>query len=127
MLTVEPTSSIPIYIQLRNQVMEAIARGELSTGDTLPSVRALAADLGVNMHTVNKSYHELVSKEIIEIVPKKGAVIIANNKENISEERLESLSNELKPLVTEALVHGINEIKLHDLVSKIMKNIKEVE
>ncbi|KMM36909.1 GntR family transcriptional regulator [Guptibacillus hwajinpoensis] len=123
MLTIDPESTVPIYLQLRNEIMEAIARGDLSTGDTLPSVRALAGDLGVNMHTVNKSYHELVSKEIIEIVPKKGAVIIVD--EGVSNQRLALMSAEFRPLLAEALVRGMKEEELQRLITTIMNNIKE--
>lgn len=123
MLSIDPESTVPLYLQLRNEIMEAIARGDLSTGDTLPSVRALAGDLGVNMHTVNKSYHELVSKEIIEIVPKKGAVIIVD--EGVSKQRLAVMSAEFRPLLAEALVRGIKEEELQTLMTTIMNNIKE--
>lgn len=61
-IRIEPDSDIPIYIQLTNQIIEGIAKGDLKPGEFLPSVRAFAADLGVNMHTVNKSYHELEKK-----------------------------------------------------------------
>ncbi|MDP4552506.1 GntR family transcriptional regulator [Alkalihalobacillus macyae] len=123
MLTIDPESTVPIYLQLRNEIMEAIARGDLSTGDTLPSVRALAGDLGVNMHTVNKSYHELVSKEIIEIVPKKGAVIIVD--EGVSNQQRALLSAEFRPLLAEAIVRGMKEEELQRLITTIMNNIKE--
>ncbi len=65
MIRIEPDSDIPIYTQLTNQIIEGIARGRIKPGDSLPSVRSFAADLGVNMHTVNKSYHELEKKGII--------------------------------------------------------------
>ncbi len=125
MITIDPNSDVPLYMQLRTQIMEAIVRGDLSNGDTLPSVRALAGDLGVNMHTVNKSYHELELKEIIEIVPKKGAVIIANKNKDISKNRLETLSEEFRPFVVEALVSGMKEKELHELVTNVIKKIQE--
>ncbi|MFD2673265.1 GntR family transcriptional regulator [Marinicrinis sediminis] len=123
MLTIDPASSVPLYLQLQNEIIVAIARGDLSRGDTLPSVRALAGDLGVNMHTVNKSYHELVSKEIIEIVPKKGAVIIVS--QDVSQARMDLMSEAFRPLVAEALVRGISEEKLHSLITDLMHQIKE--
>ena len=49
----------PLYQQLRNQVVMGIASGRLAPGEGLPSVRALAADLGINMHTVHKAYAQL--------------------------------------------------------------------
>ncbi len=54
-ISIDHSSAEPLYLQLRAQVIEAIARGELQPGQALPSVRALAADLGINLHTVNKS------------------------------------------------------------------------
>lgn len=58
-IKLDPQSDFPIYSQLIHQLMEGILKGDLKEGDMLPSVRSLAADLGINMHTVNKSYHEL--------------------------------------------------------------------
>lgn len=55
-ITIDHSSSEPIYLQIRSEVVTAIARGELKPGDRLPSVRALASDLGINLHTVNKAY-----------------------------------------------------------------------
>lgn len=52
-------SGIPIWIQLRNRLMYLIDSGYYATGDRLPTVRALAADLNVNYHTVNKVYTSL--------------------------------------------------------------------
>ncbi|MBQ3106412.1 MAG: GntR family transcriptional regulator [Eggerthellaceae bacterium] len=55
-LTIDQASSEPLYLQIRAQIVGAIARGDLLPGDKLPSVRTLASDLGVNLHTVNKAY-----------------------------------------------------------------------
>lgn len=52
-------SSIPIYVQLRNQIVTGIGRGELKEGERLPTVRRLAEDAGVNTMTVNKTYQLL--------------------------------------------------------------------
>ncbi|GGM18551.1 GntR family transcriptional regulator [Paraliobacillus quinghaiensis] len=124
MLSLNNDSDIPLYSQLSTQIMESIVRGDLSTGDTLPSVRVLAGDLGVNMHTVNKSYHELESKGIIEIVPKKGAVIKANE-QKISAKRIEILSEEFRPIVVEALVNGMKKEEIHQIITNIIIKIKK--
>ncbi|MBD8067826.1 GntR family transcriptional regulator [Bacillus sp. PS06] len=125
MIILDPESSIPLYLQLQTQLIESIVRGDLSTGDTLPSVRKLAADLGINMHTVNKSYHELESKEIIEIVHKKGAVIIADKETAASKKQREDITVELRPVVAEALVHGMKKEEIQELISNIMLKMKE--
>ena len=55
-IRIDQSDEAPIYLQIRDQIIEGIARGELSSGDSLPSVRQLAVDLGINLHTVNKAY-----------------------------------------------------------------------
>ena len=60
-------SEIPIYIQLRNQIVVAIAHGELSQGEKLPTIRNLAEDLGINNMTVNKAYAMLKQEGFISI------------------------------------------------------------
>ncbi|MBB5148319.1 GntR family transcriptional regulator [Ureibacillus thermosphaericus] len=122
-IRIEPDSDIPIYIQLTNQIIEGIAKGDLKPGEFLPSVRAFAADLGVNMHTVNKSYHELEKKGIIEIVPKSGAVIKRHS--HIDQEAYERLYQMLKPQIAEGLVLGIEKEELVDLIEKIINEMKK--
>ncbi|MBT1160871.1 MULTISPECIES: GntR family transcriptional regulator [Bifidobacterium] len=55
-IDIDQRSDIPIYEQLHRQIIAGIANDELTPGDQLPSVRALAVDLGINLHTVNKAY-----------------------------------------------------------------------
>lgn len=120
---IEQESEIPIYIQLTNQIIEGIAKGILKPGDSLPSVRALAADLGVNMHTVNKSYHELEKKGIIEIVPKSGVLIKSHI--HADQSTYDRLYKELKPQIAEGLVLGLTKEELTGLVEEIINELKE--
>ena len=69
------TSEIPIYVQLRNQIVLGIGRGELKIGDGLPTIRQLAEDIGVNSMTVNKAYSILKNEGYIEIDRRHGAKI----------------------------------------------------
>ncbi|MGG1631695.1 GntR family transcriptional regulator [Rossellomorea sp. NRS-1567] len=123
-IQIEPQSDVPIYTQVKNGIMEGIVRGELVPGDILPSVRSLAGDLGVNMHTVNKSYHELESKGVIRIVPKSGAVICPPSEGEIPTSRLNQISEELRPIVVESLVIGMNEKEIQELVASIILKVK---
>jgi DNA-binding transcriptional MocR family regulator len=54
LLSIEPDGPVPIYQQIRDRIVEAIAVGRQPAGSALPSLRQLAVDLGVNFHTVNK-------------------------------------------------------------------------
>ena len=58
-LFVDDGSALPVYAQLQQQVLAAIGRGELRRGEQLPSVRDVAATLGINPNTVNRAYAEL--------------------------------------------------------------------
>ncbi|MGG3914170.1 GntR family transcriptional regulator [Bacillus sp. es.034] len=123
-IQIEPQSDTPIYAQVTNGIMEGIVRSELLPGDILPSVRSLAGDLGVNMHTVNKSYHELESKGVIRIVPKSGAVICSPSEGTIPPQRLNRISEALRPILVESLVAGMSEAEIAELVASIISNVK---
>ncbi|QPC45549.1 GntR family transcriptional regulator [Mangrovibacillus cuniculi] len=123
-IQLDPASDVPIYEQLRNSIMEGIVRGDLKPGDVLPSVRSLAGDLSVNMHTVNKSYHELEKKGIIRIVPKSGAVVEEFSKEDMTEDFLHQLSEALRPTLVESLIIGLSEEEIQQLIKKIIEDVK---
>lgn len=123
-IQINPELEMPIYEQLTMQIMVGIIRQELQDGDVLPSVRSLAADLGVNMHTVNKSYHALEKKGLIQIIPKSGATIRTNNG-NPSQEEQNRISDSLKPMVVEALVMGMKEKEITGLIQSIIHKLKE--
>ncbi|PFP29320.1 GntR family transcriptional regulator [Bacillus sp. AFS073361] len=121
-IRIEPDSDIPIYQQITNQIIEGIARGSIQPGDSLPSVRAFAADLGVNMHTVNKSYHLLEKKGIIRIAPKSGAVISSPKDFNASSR--DKLKEAFKPLIAESLVVGMSHAQIQELVTSIIEDLR---
>ncbi|HEV3355908.1 MAG TPA: GntR family transcriptional regulator [Pseudonocardiaceae bacterium] len=76
-LNVDLASEVPIYQQLRDRIVEAIADGVLVEGSPLPATRALAADFGINFHTVNKAYDLLRQQGLIRLNRKTGAVVTA--------------------------------------------------
>jgi GntR family transcriptional regulator len=75
LLTVEPDGPVPIYQQIRDRIVEAIATGGQPVGSALPSTRQLAVDLGINFHTVNKSYDILRQEGLVRVNRKSGSVI----------------------------------------------------
>lgn len=64
-LYVDDDSELPVYAQLREQIMAALGRGELGRGEQLPSVRDVAATLGINPNTVNRAYAELERSGVV--------------------------------------------------------------
>jgi GntR family transcriptional regulator len=75
LFSIEPDGPVPIYQQIRDQIVEAIADGQQPAGSALPSTRQLAVDLGVNFHTVNKGYDQLRQEGLLRLGRKSGAVI----------------------------------------------------
>lgn len=114
-------SDDPIYVQLKNQIIIGIAKKVIQPGDSLPSVRSLAGDLGINLHTVNKAYQQLKQEGFILIHRQKGVVI---NPEGISiaddAYRLQ-LKSSLKPILAEAVCRGMNEKEFSEISKQIFK------
>ncbi len=101
-------SKEPLYEQLKNQIVEGIARGRLKPGDRLPAVRTLAEDLGINLHTVRKAFQELQQENFLLIHRQKGVVI---NPEGIPEADaayMEILKENLRPFVAHSLCRGVD-------------------
>ncbi|MDG3014790.1 GntR family transcriptional regulator [Speluncibacter jeojiensis] len=71
------SSSTPPFEQLRLQILELVRRGELLAGARLPTVRALAADLGLAANTVARTYRELEESGAIETRGRQGSFIAA--------------------------------------------------
>ena len=78
LLRLDMASKLPIYMQIRNQVVLGIAAGELSPGEKLPAIRALAEQCGVNMMTVSKAY-SLLRQEGYITTDRRGGTVVAGS------------------------------------------------
>ena len=120
LLQINTLSPLPIYEQLRNQMVQGIASGQLAPGEGLPSVRRLGADLGINFHTVNKAYTMLADEGYIVIDRRKGALVSADIK--ITEDFRGGLSHKLALAAAEAICHGMSEGEFITLCQNHYKN-----
>ncbi|MEO3892391.1 GntR family transcriptional regulator [Nonomuraea sp. B5E05] len=108
LLTLDLDSEVPIYQQIRDRVVEAIADGELTEGSALPSTRQLAADLAINFHTANKAYDLLRQEGIIRINRKSGAVVRRDPGSGPpAPGYADDWQGRLRTLLAEATVHGV--------------------
>ena len=111
-IRIDQMSPDPVYLQIRDQIVGAIARGELEPADRLPSVRALASDLGVNLHTVNKAYAVLRDEGHLFMRGRSGAVV-ADFSQTATPERVaanaEKLAAGLRRLALEYRAQGGDE------------------
>ena len=115
-IEIDFNSSEALYIQLRNQIIMGIATSTIREGDTLPSVRQLAENIGFNMHTVNKAYSVLKQEGFLQLDRRKGAVIAIDvNKLQAVEEMRE----QLRVLLAKASCQNISREEVHQLVDEI--------
>lgn len=98
LLHLDFNSEIPIYQQIRNQVVVGVAEGRLTAGERLPTIRALAEECGINMMTVSKAYQLLKQEGYIVTDRRSGAVIRARGKGEPSRETVEGLRLRLSEL-----------------------------
>ncbi|MFH0909954.1 MAG: GntR family transcriptional regulator [Planctomycetota bacterium] len=114
----------PIYEQLMASIKELINRAALRKGDSLPTVRQLAQDLGVNLNTVARAYRELAAQGILSVRQGRGAsVASARGRYGAAEEA--NLRREIKRLVNEALVLGVGLEELHAMIDAEVHSIEE--
>ncbi|GAA2785144.1 GntR family transcriptional regulator [Crossiella cryophila] len=107
-LSIDLDSEVPIYQQIRDRIVEAVADGGLAEGSPLPSTRQLGADLAVNFHTVNKAYDLLRREGVIRINRKSGAVVRRDAGSGPPEPGFtEDWQPRLRTLLAEAAVQGV--------------------
>ncbi|MBR3120239.1 GntR family transcriptional regulator [Oceanobacillus profundus] len=120
-------SSEPIYIQLQQQIIEGIAKKQLQPGDALPSVRSLAADIGINLHTVNKAYQQLKQDGFILIHRQKGVVVHPDGVPQADEEYRQELKAKLRPLIADSICRGLSEVEFSQLSKELFQLFNEEE
>ncbi|NPV46440.1 MAG: GntR family transcriptional regulator [Armatimonadetes bacterium] len=107
-LHVDPNSPLPLYAQLVDQFRQAIATGKLAPGDALPTVRQLAVDLRVNMHTVARAYNELSREGLIAMRRGLGTTVVARPRPPEPEERERRVSEIIREALAEAAALGLS-------------------
>ena len=115
-IKIDFNSTEAIYMQLRNQIIMGIATAELIEGDSLPSVRQMAEEIGINMHTVNKAYTVLKQEGYVKVDRRKGAVIaIDMDKINM----VADLKKELQVMIARGSCKNITKEEFHRMIDDI--------
>jgi DNA-binding transcriptional regulator YhcF (GntR family) len=118
LLTIDFESGQPIYLQIRNGIVEGIANGKLKEGDTLPPVRTLASELGINLHTVNKAYQMLRLDGFVKMLRNRGTVISAGEGRD-SKDFMDAATETLKNIVSEAITRSIGREQLIGIINRL--------
>lgn len=116
MIKIDFQSDEALYIQLRNQIILGIATSTLREGDVLPSVRQLAEDIGINMHTVNKAYSVLRQEGFVTIDRRRGAIVSLDVDKL---QALDEMQKSLKVLLAKGRCKNITRQEIHDMVDEI--------
>ena len=115
-IEIDFNSDEAIYVQLMNQIILGIATSRLQEGDTLPSVRQMADNIGINMHTVNKAYTLLKQEGFVSIDRRRGAIVA------IDVDKIKALE-EMKENLVVALAKGcckkVSRSEVHQLIDEI--------
>ncbi|MCH4034797.1 MAG: GntR family transcriptional regulator [Lachnospiraceae bacterium] len=115
-IEIDFNSDEAIYQQLCNQIIYGIATSQYEEGQTLPSVRELADEIGINMHTVNKAYSLLREQGFVKVDRRRGAVISVDDNRDRA---LEVIRKEIVPILAESYSRGVPRQTVHDLVDEI--------
>ncbi len=114
-IIISNSSNKPIYEQITSQIKSLIMNGELKSGDSIPSMRALAKNIHVSVITVQKAYEDLARDGFIETTIGRGSFVSAVNKEFILEEQQKILEGHLANACDVARKSGITLEKLQEL------------
>lgn len=117
-IKIDFNSSEAIYMQLRNQVIMGIATAKIHEGDSLPSVRQLAEEIGINMHTVNKAYALLREEGIIHLDRRRGAVIAIDMNKL---QALEDMKQQLSVVLAKGRCKNITKEDVYTLIDEIFE------
>ena len=121
---VNPSSGVPIYVQIETQVKNAIAAGALKTGQALPSVRKLASDLGINPNTVARAYQELERDGVIATVSGGGTFVADNTPRLLKSERVRRMQPYARQIAVEGTQLGLSESDILELVQEELAKLE---
>ena len=120
---VNPSSGVPIYVQIETQVKNAIAAGALKRDQALPSVRKLASELGINPNTVARAYQELERNGVIATVQGGGTYVAENVPRFLKSEKLRRLQPYARQIAVEGIQLGLTEEEIMETVQEELERL----
>ena len=115
LLRPNPSSGVPIYLQLMEQVKHGIETGALRPGEQLPGIRPLAEELVINPNTVAKAYRELEHEGVIELRHGAGAFISANARSKRLTDKLRAAQAIVAAAVERLRARGVTDEEIRRL------------
>lgn len=122
MITIDYKSRLPVYEQIKNQLMTLIQLGVLKPDQQLPSIRSLSSETGVNVNTVKRAIQDLEEMGVIYSVPGKGSFV---SEDAFSNSRIkEKAVEEIRHAIVSAIPKGITKEDITEIVEKIFMEVK---
>ena len=115
----DPSGGTPFYRQIIDQIKFGIASGNLKAGEQLPTVRAMAVELKVNLNTIAKAYKELEILSILDTQQGSGTFINANGFVLSDEEKQKKIQDICKEFLTVAYTYGFSKA---DVIAELQSN-----
>lgn len=122
---VNPSSGVPIYLQIEIQVKNAIAAGAVKPGHALPSVRKLAAELRINPTTTARAYQNLERDGVINTVPGGGTYVAGNVPRFLKSEKLRRLQPYAKQIAVEGAQLRLTDEDILKIVQEELSKLEE--
>lgn len=119
-LEIDPYSEEPIYLQLRQQIIIGIAKGEVKPNEQLPTVRQIADELGMNAMTVSKGYQQLKEEGYLITDRRKGTLVAP-----LPVEKKEDKAAALTLLLAELSLSGTSEAEIKQLIDEILTSFRK--
>ncbi|KAJ51804.1 GntR family transcriptional regulator [Clostridium tetanomorphum] len=122
-IIISNSSGEPIYEQIVKQIKSLILTGDLTEGDSLPSIRNLAQELRISVITTKRAYEELEKESFIETVPGKGSFVASQNKELLKEKRMRLIEEKLSQVVDESKLINLSLDELIEMLKILYEEI----
>ena len=123
LLRPNPSSGVPIYLQLMEQVKHSIETGALRPGEQLPGIRPLAEELVINPNTVAKAYRELEHEGVIELRHGAGAFVSANGRAKKATDKLRAGQSQVADLVERLRGRGVTDEEIRRLFEAALSGV----
>lgn len=116
-IVISNTSDMPLYKQIEDQIIDAILKGDLSEGETLPSIRSLANDLNVSVLTIRRVYDDLEKDGFVNRQVGIGTIVSAGNVELLRDSKRRLVEQKMLDMIQTAKALGITQQELNDMMN----------
>ncbi len=114
-LIISNSSNVPIYEQIKNQIIDQILNDELKEDEALPSIRTLSADIKISVMTIKKAYDELEHEGYIITRQGKGSFVVPKNLELAKEQKKKEIEEYINKIVSISKIYNIDKKEVLDL------------